>query len=211
MYKVLLDSKRLIWYNFARFEEKELQYIMSEEQKNEKTSSVEEELEEQIEAQETSDIEDVEDEITTLQNEVATLQDKYARVHADFDNIKKRLEREKYQALEYANEKFAKDLIPVLDALDGAMKAKDMDADPETLLEKVTEGVDLTIKQFLTALEKHGVTPVNEDEPFDPNVHHAVQQVDSEDHESGQIVSTFQKGYKYKGRTLRDAMVVIAN
>jgi len=211
LYKVLLDSKRLIWYNFARFEEKELQYIMSEEQKNEKTSSVEEELEEQIEAQETSDIEDVEDEITTLQNEVATLQDKYARVHADFDNIKKRLEREKYQALEYANEKFAKDLIPVLDALDGAMKAKDMDADPETLLEKVTEGVDLTIKQFLTALEKHGVTPVNEDEPFDPNVHHAVQQVDSEEHESGQIVSTFQKGYKYKGRTLRDAMVVIAN
>jgi molecular chaperone GrpE len=55
------------------------------------------------------------------------------------------------------------------------------------------------------------VTQVSEEEPFDPNVHHAVQQVDSEDHESGQIVSTFQKGYKYKERTLRDAMVVIAN
>jgi len=184
---------------------------MSEEKKNEETQPVEEELEEQIEAQEESDIEEVEDEITILKNEVATLQDTYARVHADFDNIKKRLEREKYQALEYANEKFAKDLVPVLDALDGAIKAKDMDADPETLLAKVSEGVELTIKQFLTAMEKHGVTPVNEDEPFDPNVHHAVQQVDSEDHESGQIVSTFQKGYKYKGRTLRDAMVIIAN
>jgi len=183
---------------------------MSEEKKNEETQSVEEELEEQTQQVE-SDIEEVEDEITTLKKEVAALQDTYARVHADFDNIKKRLEREKYQALEYANEKFAKDLIPVLDALDGAIKAKDMDADPETLLEKVSEGVELTIKQFLTALEKHGVTPVNEDEPFDPNVHHAVQQIDSEDHESGQIVSTFQKGYKYKGRTLRDAMVVIAN
>jgi len=185
---------------------------MSEEKKNEEIQSEEvEELEEQLEAQEEADIEEVEDELTILQNEVASLQDKYARVHADFDNIKKRLEREKYQALEYANEKFAKDLIPVLDALDGAMKAKDMDADPETLLEKVSEGVELTIKQFLTALDKHGITPVDEDEPFDPNVHHAVQQMDSPDHESGQIVSTFQKGYKYKGRTLRDAMVIIAN
>ena len=184
---------------------------MSEEKKNEETQSIEEELEEQLEAQEESDIEEVEDELVTLQNEVATLQDKYARVHADFDNIKKRLEREKYQALDYANEKFAKDIIPVLDALDGAIKAKDMEADPETLLEKVSEGVELTMKQFLSVLEKHGVTAVNEDEPFDPNVHHAVQQVDSPDHESGQIVSTFQKGYKYKERTLRDAMVVIAN
>ena len=184
---------------------------MSEEQKKEETPSVEEELEEQLEAQEESDIEEVEDELVVLQNEVAALQDKYARVHADFDNIKKRLEREKYQALDYANEKFAKDIIPVLDALDGAIKAKDMEADPETLLEKVSEGVELTMKQFLSVLEKHGVTAVNEDEPFDPNVHHAVQQVDSEEHESGQIVSTFQKGYKYKERTLRDAMVVIAN
>jgi len=184
---------------------------MSEEQKNEEIPSVEEELEEQLEAQEESDIEEVEDELVTLQNEVAALQDKYARVHADFDNIKKRLEREKYQALDYANEKFAKDIIPVLDALDGAIKAKDMEADAEVLLEKVSEGVELTMKQFLSVLEKHGVTAVNEDEPFDPNVHHAVQQIDSPDHESGQIVSTFQKGYKYKERTLRDAMVVIAN
>jgi len=184
---------------------------MSEEKNNEETQSIEEELEEQLEAKEESEIEEVEDELGTLKNEVAALHDKYARVHADFDNIKKRLEREKYQALEYANEKFAKDIIPVLDALDGAIKAKNMEADPSVLLEKVSEGVELTMKQFLNVLEKHGVTPVNEDEPFDPNVHHAVQQVDSPDHESGQIVSTFQKGYKYKGRTLRDAMVVIAN
>lgn len=185
--------------------------MSNEKNENEETQSIEEELEEQLEAHEESEVEEVEDELETLKNEIAALQDKYARVHADFDNIKKRLEREKYQALEYANEKFAKDLIPVLDALDGAIKAKDAEADPETLLEKVSEGVELTMKQFLNVLEKHGVTQVSEEEPFDPNVHHAVQQVDSEDHESGQIVSTFQKGYKYKERTLRDAMVVIAN
>jgi molecular chaperone GrpE len=155
--------------------------------------------------------EEVEDGIEAMQSELNDLRDKYARVHADFENIKKRLEREKYQALEYAQEKFAKDLIPVVDALGLAIDSTSTEADPAELLEKLTEGVELTMKQFLTVLEKHGITQVGEDEPFDPNVHHAVQQVDSEDHESGEIVNTFQKGYRYKDRTLRDAMVVIAN
>ena len=154
--------------------------------------------------------EEVVNEIETLQNEIAELKDKYARVHADFDNIKKRLEKEKYQALEYANEKFAKELIPVLDALGMAVAAADGEADATELLGKMKEGVELTLKQFLTVLEKHGVTQVAEDEPFDPNIHHAVQRVPSPDHESGEIVQTFQKGYRYKDRTLRDAMVVIA-
>ena len=161
------------------------------------------------EAAETEACEEV-NEIDKLQNEIAELKDKYARVHADFDNIKKRLEKEKYQALEYANEKFAKDLIPVVDALGMAVQAADAEADASELLGKMKEGVELTLKQFLTVLEKHGVTQVSEEEPFDPNIHHAVQQVESEAHESGEIVQTFQKGYRYKERTLRDAMVVIA-
>ncbi|MFZ5375910.1 MAG: nucleotide exchange factor GrpE [Campylobacterota bacterium] len=150
-------------------------------------------------------------ELETLRAEFAALKDTYARVHADFDNIKKRLEREKYQALEYANEKFAKDLIPVVDSLGMAIGAAEIEAEPAVLLEKLKEGVELTMKQLLGVLEKHGVTPVDESEPFDPNVHNAVQRVDSPDHESGAIVNTFQKGYRYKERTLRDAMVVIAN
>jgi len=155
--------------------------------------------------------EEVEGDIEALQNEIAALKEKYARVHADFENIKKRLEREKYQALEYAQEKFAKDIIPVVDSLGMAIEATKSEADTAELFEKLTEGVELTMKQLLSALEKHGITPVSEDEPFDPNIHHAVQQMDSEDHESGEIISTFQKGYRYKDRTLRDAMVVIAN
>ena len=155
---------------------------------------------------------EVGDDLERVQKELDQLRDKYTRVHADFDNIKKRLEREKYQALEYAQEKFAKDLIPVVDALEMAIKATEAEgAESGELLAKVKEGVELTMKQFLSVLEKHGITAVGEDEPFDPNVHHAVQQVDSPDHESGAIVNTFQKGYKYKDRTLRDAMVVIAN
>ena len=150
-------------------------------------------------------------ELETIQAELASFKDKYARVHADFDNIKKRLEREKYQALEYANEKFAKDLIPVVDSLGMAIGAAEIEAEPAVLLEKLKEGVELTMKQLLGVLEKHGVTAVDESEPFDPNIHNAVQRVDSPDHESGAIVNTFQKGYRYKERTLRDAMVVIAN
>ncbi len=150
-------------------------------------------------------------ELETIQAELASFKDKYARVHADFDNIKKRLEREKYQALEYANEKFAKDLIPVVDSLSMAIGAAEIEAEPAVLLEKLKEGVELTMKQLLGVLEKHGVTPVDESEPFDPNIHNAVQRVDSPDHESGEIVNTFQKGFRYKERTLRDAMVIIAN
>ncbi len=180
---------------------------MSNEEKNEK---LEEELEAAQEAME-EDLNEVDDEIERLKAEVAAMQDKYARVHADFDNIKKRLEREKYQALEYAQEKLAKDLIPVIDSLEGAIAAGESDADADEILEKLKEGVELTMKQFLSVLEKHGISQVSEEEPFDPNIHHAVQQVDSPEHESGEIVSTFQKGYKYKERTLRDAMVVIAN
>jgi len=150
-------------------------------------------------------------ELETIQAELASFKDKYARVHADFDNIKKRLEREKYQALEYANEKFAKDLIPVVDSLSMAISAAEIEAEPAVLLEKLKEGVELTMKQLLGVLEKHGVTPVDESEPFNPDIHNAVQRVDSPDHESGAIVNTFQKGFRYKERTLRDAMVVIAN
>jgi len=183
--------------------------MSQEERENVENSNAENE---EIEAEESTGAEDSEEnELETLKAALAACEDRYHRVHADFENIKKRLEKEKYQALEYSNEKFAKELIPVLDALEGAIKAKDVEAEPEILLEKVSEGVELTMKQFLSTLETHGLTPVSEDEAFDPNIHHAVQQVDSPDHESGQIVSTFQKGYRYKERTLRDAMVVIAN
>jgi len=158
-----------------------------------------------------AEAEAVENEFDFLQNELTALKDKYARVHADFENIKKRLEREKYTAVEYANEKFAKDMIPVLDALDGALNSINSDADKAEMFDKLKEGIELTHKQFLSSLEKHGVKKVAHDEPFDPNIHNAIQSMDSEDVASGQIVQTFQTGYKYKERPLREAMVVVAN
>lgn len=153
----------------------------------------------------------VENEFNLLQDELVTLKEKYARVHADFENIKKRLEREKYTAVEYANEKFAKDMVPVLDSLEGALNSVNSNADVTELFIKLKEGIELTYKQLLTSLEKHGVQRVSHDEPFDPNIHNAIQSVASDTVESGQIVQTFQTGYRYKERPLREAMVVVAN
>ena len=188
--------------------------MSQETNKDENLPTQEEEVsqnEEQVSDEAEAEAEAVENEFDLLSAELAELKDKYARVHADFDNIKKRLEREKYTAVEYSNEKFAKDMIPVMDSLQGAMNSVNSDADKAELFDKLKEGIELTHKQFLTSLEKHGVTMVAHDEPFDPNIHNAVQAVDSEDVESGQIVQTFQTGYKYKNRPLREAMVIVAN
>ncbi|TKI68979.1 nucleotide exchange factor GrpE [Sulfurimonas crateris] len=153
----------------------------------------------------------VENELDLLQEELTALKDKYARVHADFDNIKKRLEKEKYTAVEYSNEKFAKDMIPVMDALQMALSSTQNINDPQEHLEKLKEGIELTLKQLTNSLQKHGVTMVSHEEPFDPNIHNAIQSVDSDTVQSGQIVQTFQTGYRYKDRPLREAMVVVAN
>jgi len=180
---------------------------MANKKKNEKIENEENINSEEAEAQ----TQTPENELERLEQELNECKDKYARVHADFDNIKKRLEREKYTAVEYANEKFAKDMIPVVDSLQMALKSAEADAPAEELIAKLKEGIELTLKQFMTALEKHGVTMVSHDEPFDPNIHNAVQSVDHPEIESGQIVETFQTGYKYKERPLREAMVVVAN
>ena len=137
-------------------------------------------------------------------------EDKYLRTHADFENVKKRLEREKYQAIEYGSEKFAKDLLAPIDALDMALASANGDAPKEELLEKLKEGIELTIKSFATTFEKNNIEIVETVE-FDPEYHNAVMKVDSQEHEAGQIVQVMQKGYKLKERLLRPAMVSIAN
>jgi len=137
-------------------------------------------------------------------------EDKFLRTHADFENIKKRLEKEKYSAIDYASEKFAKDLLAPIDAMQMAMLSANGDVEAEVLVEKLKEGFELTVKAFNKAFEKHDITEVEYDE-FNPDYHNAVMQADSEDVESGQIVMVMQKGYKFKDRLLREAMVSVAN
>ena len=186
---------------------------MSEEKKEELTQEevLEQEVQSEVVVEETPKEESLEDKVTALEQQLKDSEDKYLRVHADFENIKKRLEREKYQAIDYASEKFAKDLLAPLDSLEMALQSADVNLDAAELLGKLKEGIELTIKNFNTTFEKHNISKIETDGEFDPNVHNAVMQVDSSDHETGQIVSELQKGYMLKDRLLRPSMVSVAN
>lgn len=149
-----------------------------------------------------------------LQAQIAGLKEQYVRAYADFENTKKRLIRDKDQALEYAYEKIAKDLLPSLDTLEIALKSiqdsKEKGENQEEILDKIQEGIALTLDNLLKTLAKHGIEPILTEGGFDPNFHDAIMQVQSEEHESGEIVAEMQKGYKYKERVLRPSMVSIA-
>ena len=166
--------------------------------------------EEQVEVVQEEDKTPQIDEVETLTARVAELEDQYLRANAEFENMRKRLEKEKMSAVAYANEKFASDMLAIIDALDAASLLKESeDVKPEELFEKVKEGIDLTVDQFKKSFEKHGIELVDTDVEFDPNFHNAVMQVDSEEKDSGSILQVFQKGYKIKDRVLRPAMVSI--
>ena len=142
----------------------------------------------------------------SLQQELNELKDRYLRANAEFDNIKKRLEKEKISALAYANESFAKDLLDVLDALEAALS---VEANDEVSL-KIKEGVKNTLDLFMKKLEKHGVKSIEELKEFDPNLHEAMFHIDSKEHENNQIVQVFQKGYKINDRVIRPTKVSVA-
>ena len=148
-------------------------------------------------------------ECSELEERVKELEELRLRDLADYENLKKRLEKEKSQAVAYAHESFARDLLAVIDALDSAAS---LEIDEENLsesLKKIKEGINLTIDQFKKVFEKNGIELVECESGFDPNFHEAIMQVDSEDHQKGEIVQVFQKGYKIRDRVLRPAMVSI--
>ena len=146
--------------------------------------------------------------LEVLEEKVAELEDLRLRDLAEFENIKKRLEKEKMQSIAYSQESFARDLLVVIDSLDNANAT--MDNLQEVNVEKIKEGIDLTVDQFKKIFEKHGIELVDVEDGFDPNFHEAVMKVDSPEHSEGEIVQVLQKGYKIKDRLLRSAMVSIA-
>ncbi|MCT7562597.1 nucleotide exchange factor GrpE [Aliarcobacter butzleri] len=185
---------------------------MSEEKKDEILEQETVETKEEIKTEEAEQkAESLEEKVARLESELKESEEKFLRAYADFENMKKRLEKEKYQAIDYASEKFAKDLLTPLDTLEMALNSAKADVDANELLEKLKEGIELTLKNFITTFEKHNITKVETDGEFDPNVHNAVMQVDSAEHNSGQIVQELQKGYVLKDRLLRPSMVSIAN
>ncbi|MBM0637123.1 nucleotide exchange factor GrpE [Campylobacter sp. VicNov18] len=152
------------------------------------------------------DLQNNEDDQGKLQKELDELKDKYMRANAEFENIKKRMEKEKLNAMAYANESFAKDLLDVLDALEAALNVQCHD---EISL-KIKEGVQNTLDLFLKKLEKHGVSVIEEENEFNPNLHEAMFHVESKDHQSGAVVQVLQKGYKISDRVIRPTKVSVA-
>lgn len=141
-----------------------------------------------------------------LKANLSKLKDEYLRASADFANIEKRMQKEKMQAMLYANESLGRDLLEVVDALEAATA---VEASNEESL-KIKEGVLNTLELLKKKLEKNMIKEIEENESFDPNLHEAMFHVDSEDHESGAVVAVLQKGYKINERVLRPVKVSVA-
>ena len=139
--------------------------------------------------------------------DAAEYKDKYLRAHADFENTKKRLEKDKMNAVSYANESFAKDLLAVMDSFENALASMQGSEESSEVLQKMKEGVTLTYEQLKKILEKNHIKEVACQGEFDPEVHQAIMQVESDDHQTDDIVQVMQKGYTIKDRILRPAMV----
>jgi len=178
---------------------------MSQANENLEESQAEEVLEEQDEAQENVEVDPLEE----ARAEAAEYKDKYLRAYADFENTKKRLEKDKANAVSYANESFAKDILAVLDSFDNALSSIDgaNEENSSEVLEKMKEGVNLTYNQLKKILEKNHIKEIDCKGEFNPEVHQAIMQVESDDHEAGDVVQVMQKGYMIKDRVLRPAMV----
>jgi molecular chaperone GrpE len=134
--------------------------------------------------------------------------DKHIRLYADFENYKKITARNKEELLKYANEEIMSDTLTVIDHLELALQHSSEDHTPS---DSLAQGVELTLKELKTVLEKHGLTSIDAmGKPFDPSVHHAMSQIESDDADENTVIKEFRKGYTLKGRVLRAALVGVA-
>lgn len=132
---------------------------------------------------------------------------KYLRAQADFDNFRRRTMREKEELGKYASMKLITELLPTVDNFDRAMAATSENGDYESL----AKGVDMIFRQLMQTLEQEGLKAMNAvGEPFNPEFHQAIMQVESDEHEEGIVVEEVQKGYMLKDKVLRPAMVKVS-
>jgi molecular chaperone GrpE len=134
-------------------------------------------------------------------------EDKVLRLAADFENTKKRLEREREMSLKYAEENILRELLPGIDNIERAM---DQGRESDNI-EGLLEGVELTRDGLVATLEKYGVKAIESiGQPFDPNIHEAIAMEESEEIAPNMVLREFQKGYVYKDRLLRPAKVIVS-
>ncbi len=140
--------------------------------------------------------------------QIENLQDQALRAQAEVENVRRRAARDVENAHKYALEKFAADLLPVLDSLEKAVEARTEDG-PENA-KTLGEGVELSLKLFLSTCEKAGLSQVDpHGEPFDPRLHEAIAMLPNPDAEPNSVMEVMQKGYTLNGRLVRAARVVV--
>jgi molecular chaperone GrpE len=153
------------------------------------------------------------DEITALRTEVAESKERLLRALAETENTRRRAERDKSDASQYAVTRFARDLLHVSDNLRRALShlSSEMQAEASPAIKAVLEGVEATERELTTTLERHGIRAIQaEGAKFDPNLHQAIAEVPAEGKPAGSVVNVVQTGYVIADRLLRPAMVTVA-
>ena len=183
---------------------------MAEQEKNTAETPETEETEQPsvgVESEENVEEESFESEIEEARREAAEHKDRLLRLAAEFENYKKRIEREKSIALKYAEEDFLKEMLPTLDNMARAITECKTNGDASDLL----TGVELTYNGLLNALKKIGLEPIDSvGQFFDPNFHEALAMEGSAEVAENIVMQEYEKGYMYKERLLRAAKVVVS-
>ncbi len=157
----------------------------------------------QAEVTEESDLAQLQEELTAAQAKADENWERSLRLQADMDNQRRRFEKQVEDAHKFSVQRFAEGLLPVIDSLEMGMQA-------EGSVEKIREGMDLTLKQFSSVMEKFNLEAVGEaGEQFNPELHQAVGMQPSPEHEDNTVLTVMQKGYTLSGRTIRPAMVMV--
>ncbi|MBC8412699.1 MAG: nucleotide exchange factor GrpE [Nitrospira sp.] len=150
---------------------------------------------------------DADQEIKDIQKATEEANNKYLRLYADFENYKKISARNREEVLKYANEGLLTDMLTVIDHLELALQHSDSTEAANSL----AEGIDLTLKELRNVLEKHDLKMIEaEGKAFDPSVHHAIAQTETDTVEENIVIKEFRKGYIYKDRVIRASMVEVS-
>lgn len=150
---------------------------------------------------------ELEAELEAARQEAADNKDLALRTKAEAENIRRRAENDVVNARKYAIEKFAVELLAVVDSIEQGLQLKAESEESKA----IQDGMELTLKMTLSTLEKFGIEQLNPlEEVFDPQLHEAMTMVPSPEHESNTVIDVFQKGYTLNGRLIRPARVVVA-
>jgi molecular chaperone GrpE len=148
--------------------------------------------------------------VENLQQELANYKEKYLRLYAEFENYKKVANKEKEEIINYANEKLIGELLPVIDNFELAIKHGNQETDSKWF-EGIKTGLDNALKEFLRILEKFGLKQIETvGKPFNPEFHHAVSTLETNDMEENMVAEELRKGYLYKDKVLRASLVTVS-